>query len=334
MQRFKLKLANLGAIKFLLIILIVCIHASPSIVENYTNSTVVQIYLSQIFSRISVPLYFFISGYLMAIAMKDFNDWNDKLKRRFKTVLVPYLIWNGLYGFLLIVISYSTDYNTSVNGDMSLLETLNHIFINPAISPLWFLRDLLLFQILSVFLILLPRLARYVLIIALCLFWLKSFHFFETVVSTEGALFFTLGLFAWLPFYNFFASHSKWLLFGLAFLFSILDLKIRYSDYWWSLSFHRITVALICYSFVFIVNETDRLNFLLKRIKKLSTYSFYIFVLHFPLLFFIDQFLTSNNLIEYFIKIILAILLSISLGFVINQFPKLSKVLTGNRITK
>ena len=209
MQKFKLQLVNLGGIKFLLIILIVCIHASPSVRVELTYTNAFQIYFSQVISRIAVPIYFFISGYLMEIGLKNYTKWRQKISRRIITILVPYLLWNAIYGLFLLGLSSIYSYNTSISSEDTVLQISKHIFIDPAISPLWFLRDLFIFQLTSVLLIALSYRIRVLVLLLLLILWLYDFHIPYTIISSEGALFFTLGFFNWLPIFKLFKDISK-----------------------------------------------------------------------------------------------------------------------------
>lgn len=330
MQKFKLQLLNLGDIKFLLIILIVCIHASPSVRVELTHTNAFQIYFSQVISRIAVPIYFFISGYLIEIGLKNYTNWRQKINRRINTILVPYLLWNTIYGLFLLVLSSIYSYDTSISSEDTVFQILKHIFIGPAISPLWFLRDLFIFQLTSLLLIVLSFRIRVLVLLLLLIFWLYDFHIPYTIISSEGALFFTLGFFNWLPAFKLFKDYFKWIFIGVVIL-SVIDIKIRYADFYWSLIFHRLTVLLLCYSFMVLTIKSHALKNILDKVKGISGYSFYIFVLHFPLLYVLNQFFNSSNILEYFIKIVLAIVASIGISFVINLFPKISKILTGNR---
>lgn len=86
-------------------------------------------FFSQVLSRISVPLFFFISGFLFFYhANFNLSTYKNKLKSRIKTLLIPYLLWN-LIGFLIFSIKHlqilesvfpsiaNTDYNLSVFFD-------------------------------------------------------------------------------------------------------------------------------------------------------------------------------------------------------------------------
>ena len=330
MQKFRLDLTHLGSVKLLLIVFIVCIHASPNVNNDLTYSTAAQIYIAQIISRIAVPLYFFISGYLMVKGLQTYKDWTIKIKKRVHTILVPYIVWNALYGFLLFVLSHQFAIRTSVDSNMTILEALRVIFINPAISPLWFLRDLFFFQIIALLYVFLSKQFRYVFIFAVSILWLYSFHIVNSSISTEGAMFFALGFFYWLPFFGFIKKQVKWFI-PIAVVFSVLDLQIRYADYWWSLIFHRITILLLCYSFIYFVTESEAVKRFLNKLKRISKFSFYIFVLHFPLLHVSNHFLDSSSGVQFVLKVLLAVFISIGIGYLINFFPKISGVLTGNR---
>lgn len=330
MQKFKLDLANLGSIKFLLIVLIVCVHASPNVGVELTHNSAFQIYCSQILSRVAVPLYFFVSGYLMEMGLKNYMKWRQKINRRIRTIFIPYVLWNGIYGLFLLILSGIYNYNTSISSEDSFVQTLKHIFIDPAISPLWFLRDLFVFQLVSLVLIVLSYRFKIVLVALLFILWFYNFHIPYTIISSEGALFFTLGFFNWLPVFYVFKKYFRWICIAVCIL-SVIDTKIRYTDFWWSLGFHRITVLMLCYSFMVITTNSKYLKPTIQKVSKISGYSFYIFVLHFPILYALNHVLNSNNIAEYFVKIILAIVASIGIGYIINLFPKISEILTGNR---
>lgn len=86
---------------------VVAIHVgSQYIVNNPTaNMNLVAVY--EIITRFSVPIFFFISAFGLFYNL-DINkkfDYRAFLKRRFKTVLVPYITWSIIY-ILLYGIAY------------------------------------------------------------------------------------------------------------------------------------------------------------------------------------------------------------------------------------
>lgn len=333
MKRIKLDTRNLNAIKALLIVLIVCIHVSP---DNLSTNKIidsglsVQVYISQVLSRVAVPLYFFFSGYLLSINYNSLSAYSIKIKKRIKTLLIPYVLWNALYAIFLVLLYKFGHITSFLDSETSFISKLSLIFVAPAISPLWFLRDLMLFQLVSILLFYVPRKFRVVLVCLLLLIWGFYFHFPNTIISVEGALFFVLGFYNLLPLYKFAKGKIK-VLIVVASILSLFDIFVRYAGLDYSLLFHRFTVYLLCILFIYATTQTQVFNRIFNKMGALQKYSFYIFVLHVPILSFLKRFLNQENLIFYIVMILVSITLSMALGFLINKFPKISNILTGNR---
>lgn len=96
---------TIDLLKFVLIIGIVFIHVAPAtlVIEGvyygvnsekslfYYNSQ----FFSNVLGRISVPLFFFISGYLFFLDSKfDLQAYRKKIRSRKRSLLIPYLFWN------------------------------------------------------------------------------------------------------------------------------------------------------------------------------------------------------------------------------------------------
>ena len=122
-----------------LIILVTYAHSYGAIREGYTllgsgwgTYEIMKILVSQTLSKIAVPAFFIMSGYLFFVNIEGFTKevyW-QKIKRRIKTLLIPYMMWN-----LLMAVKV---------GEISLKT-----FIAPANMPLWFLRDLIIVSLLT-----------------------------------------------------------------------------------------------------------------------------------------------------------------------------------------
>ncbi len=111
----------------------------------------IQNMISQGLSRIAVPIFFIISGFLF---FQNFNisSYKDKLFKRVYTLLIPYLFWTSL-GVLIYFILQSTPiiskfFTTDLIKNLSMKELVVSTWINPKIYPLWFLRDLIILTIL------------------------------------------------------------------------------------------------------------------------------------------------------------------------------------------
>ena len=122
-----------------LIILVTFAHSYSGVTEGYDIMTsgwdtyeVLKIVVSQTLVKVAMPTFFVMSGYLFFANVIQWNAqvyW-QKTKRRIKTLLVPYLVWN-----LLMAVKLKT-------------FSLN-IFWEPVNMPLWFLRDLMAVSLLT-----------------------------------------------------------------------------------------------------------------------------------------------------------------------------------------
>lgn len=104
----ELQSKTIDFLRFPLIVGVILIHTSPaSLVVNGTYQDAISVYpvystlytlCSQILARLAVPIFFIISGFLFFYHTPVFDKsayWS-KLKKRARTLLVPYLLWNAL----------------------------------------------------------------------------------------------------------------------------------------------------------------------------------------------------------------------------------------------
>lgn len=115
----------------------------------------------------SVPVYFFISGYLFFLGGNfSFDKYFKKIKSRVKSLLFPYMIWNTIAVIMLVAVLSSTLTSMMKFGnhiDFSLLNLLSCYWIYdghlagvdipssnaPLNMPLWYIRDLIVMVVIS-----------------------------------------------------------------------------------------------------------------------------------------------------------------------------------------
>jgi peptidoglycan/LPS O-acetylase OafA/YrhL len=134
---------------------VIAIHTGSQYLLNPT-SNIHLIALLEIFTRFSVPIFFFISafGLFLNFDMNGRFDYIAFMKRRLKTVLVPYLFWSFLY--IAYYIKFFGD--TSYLNFGALCHTL---FWGLASYQLYFLVILLWFYVLMpLWIYLLHRMSR------------------------------------------------------------------------------------------------------------------------------------------------------------------------------
>jgi surface polysaccharide O-acyltransferase-like enzyme len=101
---------NLDLAKFLCALLVIVIHTAPMV-----NHTIAHIYISDVLCRVSVPLFFGISGFLLFGQMvwengkiQDCAHNRSRLWRYWKHTVVLYLFWSIVYLAILIPQWYTT----------------------------------------------------------------------------------------------------------------------------------------------------------------------------------------------------------------------------------
>ena len=128
------------------------------------------------FASCGVPVFFLLSGYFLTF--KDNWDYKKNLKKKLKSLVIPYCLFILLYGIIsclgsLILPQFFDDFRA-----FSLYDWLIHLIGVPFISgpafygPLWFVRELIIFNVLSFFLFpLIKRMPGYILIPAVTIFY-------------------------------------------------------------------------------------------------------------------------------------------------------------------
>lgn len=151
----------LESMRFPLIFLVVMAHMlpfdSPEVKFAWSAPDVYRLVsemISHNLARLSVRCYFLISGYYVFKKMVDWGNsfYGDQLKKKARTLLVPYLIWNGII-ILAIVVKHHAFLAIGLGGDQGYDFVVHSswyelLWGGPANFPLWYLRDLLCMNVL------------------------------------------------------------------------------------------------------------------------------------------------------------------------------------------
>jgi fucose 4-O-acetylase-like acetyltransferase len=326
----EINLSSVSQVRFILITLIVLLHCyNINGVKTYYFNYIAQEYLSQVVSRIAVPVYFFISGYLFFSNLENINEWKNKVGRRIKTLLLPYIIWNLGYGLLLFFTPNSSiKFVNHVGFFENFFIVLKQIFLTPAINPFWFIRDLIFLQIFSLFFLIIKKQYLIYFMVMFGILFLLKYTVPFIFVSTEGILFFAMGSLKILPI-NYFQK-EKYIKIYLFIGISILNLVNHLLALKYEFFIHRIctfTLALLFISFFLNSNQIK-----IPLLDKVNFYAFYIFALHFPIIQMLNKVMHLDNLLGYFFSFIISMTFSIIIGYFLSKFQVVSKLLTGNRL--
>lgn len=131
-------------LRFPLALLVVYLHIAPNlaVLQSIYGVGSPYFWTANIINNIAnlaVPSFYIISGYLMSFNMTTFSSdvYFKKLKRRCLTLLVPYMIWNLLCLAYMFITRQITDF-----------PGWRAVFIEPLNFPLWFIRNLIILNLL------------------------------------------------------------------------------------------------------------------------------------------------------------------------------------------
>lgn len=131
--------------------------------------------MSHVISRAAVPTFFLVSGYYFFYKTEfSFDEFKKKMKKRLKSLVVPYILWISLFIFLVVSMKYGgtiirersfdcvVEY-FSENGWLNMFWNCNEWPFRknwigqplnssgPIFVPLWFVRDLIVCCIMAPF---------------------------------------------------------------------------------------------------------------------------------------------------------------------------------------
>lgn len=330
-------------------ILIISIHYRSFLSVDLSNGITVNYYFQQLFTnslaRGAVPLFSLISGYFMIKKIYEGNlgvlgFYKDKIK----TLLYPYLISLTIIYILVETIRtiMLNDYNS-----FSLVTYING-FISPAPVQFWFLRDLLIFSIISPVLVRLNYFMMFLITSICALCWLLEFQFFPIfgklyLLNIEFLFFSFLGFMLY-KFNNFellldkIVKFNTFYIFTIWFIISSLRIYIDPSiDIWYSSDFNYISLFLykisILVSMFLIINISQYISSY-RITSALSGFTFFVFLYHhLPLSYIklITPFFIKEDYAFYFNFPFVVILTFLSAYYINKFFPALFLNLTGGR---
>lgn len=180
-------------LNFILCVVILIYHSNCTRAMQYEYKDFFY-YLSDcitLFGHCAVPTFFALSAFLF---YRNFSldKYGEKLKSRFKSLVLPYLIWNTFYCILFVSFHYIPliEQNVNTTVPFNLTDNLIGILLSK-FTTLWFVRDLTIYVICSPLIYFIIK-NRYIGLTAIC------------IMATINMFFFTFAYksaFYWLPIY-------------------------------------------------------------------------------------------------------------------------------------
>jgi succinoglycan biosynthesis protein ExoH len=306
----------------------------------------IRVFLGESLFRIGVPCLSAISGYLLFVRGMAAFDYARTLRSKAKTVLLPFLLWNGaLFAAVLLIQRFGmgAGYFPDLWGGSPRELITNAFGIEdfPVNVPLYFLRDLLVCILLSPLLALLVRRAPIATLAVL--FAIAIIPDVQVwIVLKKSILFsFTFGIYLALnrvdlKLLDRFASAGVVAVLLAAALLSV-GLYQTGPDYPWSLDLALNALSILGAAGFWLFSALAIRSRLGQRLANTGSLSFWIFCGHYPLL--MVMWMVWNRMMAdalypvfYFGAAALSFVILVASNRIVSRFiPGLYQILTGSR---
>jgi surface polysaccharide O-acyltransferase-like enzyme len=143
-------------VSVLAILLVVFLHAynlmvtgSDEILFEKTPLWFLQDMVSFGLTRVAVPLFFLVSGFLFFKgASGTVGEYRQKITKRFHSLFIPFVFWSA-FGILFYLTLQSIPqlvpfFSKGLIRDYSFADLLTTLFVTPIPYQFWFIRDLMI----------------------------------------------------------------------------------------------------------------------------------------------------------------------------------------------
>lgn len=200
----------INVMRFPLIVMVILFHLYPPediITSPYRLYNIIVTFFSSYgIARLAVPTFFIISGYFFYYHLKEWNSkiYVIKLRKRLHTLLIPYLLWNGIPIILIIMVRLFIGMSSGTS--LSLVREFGDsiswfrgfwdcgvIKGHPFDVPLWYIRDLIICSICSPVIYFLVKRLGLLYVLGVGLLFLTNTWIDVTGFDARGWFFFSFG---------------------------------------------------------------------------------------------------------------------------------------------
>lgn len=346
--------SKIRIISFFSILLVVFLHAynleasGGGILFDRSPTWLIEDFISYGITRIAVPLFFTISGFLFFLGTTEAAPgFGTKIKKRFRTLLVPFLFWSvaGIlfYYSLQNIPQLQKFFSKELIRDYSFEKWITTIFVHPIPYQFWFIRDLMVMVLVSPLLYFAIRNFGKIAIGILFLLWLNDFGPINN--SIEALLFFLSGGYLGIHMMDVadlnFGAKSKWFC-GIWLLLLFIKSTLLYLGFCEPLCRivfkGSIIFGILALWGLYDVAFQDK-EMIRNRLVKISGFTFFIYAFHEPLLTIFKKGLFTvfgnqqrDYLFVYLAAPIFVIVLSVATGMFLKRYMnRFYTIITGGR---
>ncbi len=346
-ETFKQLSHSIASVRFPLVFAILLLHGYTTCLLSGHNTYYDVLYPPALWlGETGVPAYFFISGMLLFYSSKNYFQ---QLRSRFKTLFIPYMLWNGLLLLVFVAIwllGFDSKINSKSLDDFTWLDYIRVFWDRgdrnwgntmPMMTPMWYIRNLMVMYILSPILAYAIRLIGPMIPIVSGLFWINS-H--SVAFSLQTLTMFSLGAYFPLKEINpidFWRQYKIHILFFFV-CFGLADNYMHIVGIGGNAALVVHRLALVTNTFFMIWLGTyfyDRGW----RFPRLSRAAFFIFCIHFPIMIGIRsvaakhlEWPDSVHLLVYVVSVSLVTAICYGIFALLSRYaPWFIRISTGDR---
>lgn len=278
------------AMRFPLIVLVVFAHSlgfeSVEITDELSGWNVYHFFsemISHNFARIAVCWFYVFSGYLFFRYLKDgefsFKWVLCKWKKRVRSLLIPYLVWNSVIIIATFIKSWTfIKLGFGDDGGMDYvrqMDIVNWFWSGPADFPLYFMRDLMLMSILAPLWYFVVKKCKWISLSLLILAYASPWN--PGIPGMRAIFYFGVGTWMGICRYNMLVlcRRIKW----PAGIIAVITLLI--ASYWNSSAYHEwLLRAFYPFGMITFMNICDRLIDDSKRCERLCGLAPAVFIIY------------------------------------------------------
>lgn len=302
---------------------------------------------AHILAHIAVPLFFMFSGFLFFYKANGFTiqTYVEKLKKRIRTLLIPFLFWNILfivvYNVSGILFPGTTELFIGKGYTIKdwLMTLYNYNDGMPVSYQFWFIRDLIIVVLFTPAIYWLTKKLNIFLLLLLGILWLMGWWFNITGFRIDAFFFFTLGAYFSITKKNFVELvKSRTILLGILYLIFV-TITFYAKSYEWVVYVKRMSILFgvafaIALSAVYIEKGKWKVNALLVE-SSFFIYAYHVIALPIIqriLLFIIPCTTDIRATFLYFLWATTVIIVGVVLYYFLKKWlPRITSFATGGR---